>query len=145
VYQPRFRTYFFELLVITSLIWVSWPAVMTRKLDPAQGCLKASHACSKRLVSDFAHPINPYVDLRFIDTCDTWQTNAMAPEPKVSSPCSQKPAIGPYPTPIESTPPLQPISLRSSLMQSTPPSSEWSLSFGLSHQNLVHSSLLSHA
>jgi len=40
---------------------------------------------------------------------------------------------------------LQPVSLRSILNPSTPRSSEWSLSFGLSHQNLAHFSLLSHA
>jgi hypothetical protein len=48
--------------------------------------------------------------------------------------------------PTESIPPFRPISLRSILiLPPTPRSSERSLSFGPSHQNLVHFPLLTHA
>jgi hypothetical protein len=71
-------------------------------------------------------------------------------EPEDSWPCAQEPATGPYHELTESTlhpQPIQPISLTSILihiLSSTPRSSEWSLSFRLSHQNLVQFSLLSH-
>jgi hypothetical protein len=45
---------------------------------------------------------------------------------------------------IQSTPP-QPVSLRSILIASSHRFSEWSFSFGLSHQHFVHFCLLSHA
>jgi hypothetical protein len=65
----------------------------------------------------------------------------MTPEPAGSSPYSQEPAIGPYPEPTESTP-HPPASLSNinsdPKLPSTLLSSEWSLSFGLSHQNPVH-------
>jgi hypothetical protein len=75
-------------------------------------------------------------------------TNSAAPEPEVSSPHSQQPDTGPYPEPIESTPspPANLPKIHSDpIISSMPRSSEWSLSFELSHQNLVHFSLLSHA
>jgi hypothetical protein len=57
---------------------------------------------------------------------------------------SPPPATYTHPEPFEST--RQPISLHSDpILPSTPRSSVWSLSFGLSHQNLVQLSLLSHA
>jgi hypothetical protein len=43
----------------------------------------------------------------------------MAPKPEGLSPHSQQPANGPYPEPDESTPPPQPISLRSILIPSS--------------------------
>jgi hypothetical protein len=63
-----------------------------------------------------------------------------------SSRHSKEPATGPYPEPVESTsPPSQipyvPFWSHSTL---TPMFYEWSLSFGVSHQNLVQFSLLSH-
>jgi hypothetical protein len=47
------------------------------------------------------------------------RTNYVAPEPEGSSPHSREPATGPYPEPDESTPPPQPISLRSILVPSS--------------------------
>jgi hypothetical protein len=75
------------------------------------------------------------------------KTKFVVPEPEGSSPHSQQPASGPYPEPGESTPhPPQPVSLRSIWSHpSTPWSSKWSFSFGLSHQNPVHVSPLSNA
>jgi hypothetical protein len=46
-------------------------------------------------------------------------TNSVTPEPEVSSPCSQEPATGPCPEPIESIPHAQPIFLRSILIPSS--------------------------
>jgi hypothetical protein len=76
------------------------------------------------------------------------QTNSVAQEPKCSSPHSQQPATGPYPEPVESNPHPQanlPKIHSDSILPSTPWSSERSLSFGLSHQNVVQFSLLYHA
>jgi hypothetical protein len=77
-------------------------------------------------------------------------TNSVAPEPEGSSPHSQQPANGPYPEPGESTQhPPPPTNLPKihfdPILPSMPWSSKWSLSFGLSHQNPVHVSPLSHA
>jgi hypothetical protein len=72
----------------------------------------------------------------------------VAPEREGSSPHSQQPATGPYPEQGESTshPPANLPKIRSnSNLSSTPRSSKWSLSFGLSHQNFLHFSPLSHA
>jgi hypothetical protein len=69
-------------------------------------------------------------------------SNSVVPEPEGSSPHSQQPANGPYPEPAESDLPkvnFDPI------LPSTPWSSKRSFSFGLSHQNPVHVSPLSHA
>jgi hypothetical protein len=72
-------------------------------------------------------------------------TYSVAPEPKVPSPHSQQSETGSYPESTESTLHFQPFSKSSILIHlpSTPRSSEWSVSFGLSHQ-IVHLSLLSH-
>jgi hypothetical protein len=74
--------------------------------------------------------------------------NSVAPEPEGSSPHSQQPANCPYPEPGESTP-HPPTNLRKvhfdPILTSTPRSSKWSFSFGLSHQNPVHVSPLSDA
>jgi hypothetical protein len=70
--------------------------------------------------------------------------NSVAPEPEGSSPYSHQPATGPYPEPTEPTPYLPKIH-SDLILPSTPWSSEWSISFWLSHQNLVHFSLLSYA
>jgi hypothetical protein len=72
---------------------------------------------------------------------------SVVPEPESSSPYLQQQVTGPYPEPTEFT--LHPRAnlpkIHSDpILPSTPPSSEWSLSFGLSHQNPVHMSLLSH-
>jgi hypothetical protein len=70
------------------------------------------------------------------------------PEPEGSSPRSQQPVNGPYPEPSESTPhpPNQSSKINSNpILPSTPWSSQWFLSLGLSHQNPVHASPLSHA
>jgi hypothetical protein len=75
-------------------------------------------------------------------------TNYMAQEPEGSSPHSQQIATGPYFEPFESNrrpPPNLPKIHSDPILPSTLWSSEWSLSFGLSHQNLVHFSLLSRA
>jgi hypothetical protein len=66
--------------------------------------------------------------------------NSVAPEPAGSSPYSQQPTTGPYPEPTAPILHPQPIFLRSILIPSTPWSSEWSISFGLSHQNSFLSS-----
>jgi hypothetical protein len=75
-------------------------------------------------------------------------TNSVAQEPEGSSPYSQQLTTGPYPEPVESNPHI-PANLpkihSAPIVPPTPWSSEWSLSFGISHQNLVHFSLLSHA
>jgi hypothetical protein len=59
-------------------------------------------------------------------------------EPEGSSPCSQEPITGPYPESTESiTHPTNLPKIDSDLiLTSTPRSSEWSLSFRLSHQIL---------
>jgi hypothetical protein len=73
----------------------------------------------------------------------------VAQEPEGSSPHSQQPVTGPCPEPIESNPPPPQANLpkihSDPIFPPTPWSSNWSLSFELSHQNLVHLSLLSHA
>jgi hypothetical protein len=61
---------------------------------------------------------------------------ASSPKPNGSSPCSQEHQSLSWAIWIQSTHP-QPISLRSTLIPSAPQSSKWSLSFRLSHQNLV--------
>jgi hypothetical protein len=61
----------------------------------------------------------------------------MAQEPEGSSPHSQQPATGPYLEPVESSPHPQanlPKIQSDPILQPTPWSSEWSLSYGLSHQ-----------
>jgi hypothetical protein len=72
----------------------------------------------------------------------------VAPEPEGSSPHWQQPANGPYPEPGESTP-HPPTKLPKvhfdPILPSTPWSYKWSFSFGLSHQNPVNVSPLSHA
>jgi hypothetical protein len=75
-------------------------------------------------------------------------TNSVAQEPEGSSPHSQQPDTGPYPEPVESNPhPQANLSMIHSdpIFPPTPWSSKWSPSLGLSHQNLVHFSVLSHA
>jgi hypothetical protein len=72
----------------------------------------------------------------------------MAQVPEGSSPHSQQLAIGTYFEPVESNPhiPASLPKIRSDpILPSTSRSSEWSLSFGLSHQSLVHFSILSYA
>jgi hypothetical protein len=67
-------------------------------------------------------------------------SNSVALQPEGSSPHSQEPATSPYPEPVESTPHLPailPMIHSDPIRPSTPRSSEWSPSFGLSHQNLV--------
>jgi hypothetical protein len=78
-------------------------------------------------------------------------TNSVGPEAEDSSLRSQEPATGPIPVPTTSTPhsPPPPGDLpglfSEPILPSTRRSSDCSLSSGLSHQNLVHFSLLSHA
>jgi hypothetical protein len=62
----------------------------------------------------------------------------VAPEPAGSSPYSQEPSTGPYPEPTGSFPhpPANLPKIYSDPILSKPRSSELSLSFGLSHQNL---------
>jgi hypothetical protein len=64
----------------------------------------------------------------------------MTPETEGSSPCSQEPATGPFPEPFEST--QHPSQSPEDHSDSIPQSSEWSLFFGLSYQNILHSFLL---
>jgi hypothetical protein len=67
-------------------------------------------------------------------------TNSVEQEPEGSSPHSQQPATGPCPELAESNahPEANLSKMHSDpILPSTPWSSEWSLSFGLSHQNLV--------
>jgi hypothetical protein len=74
-------------------------------------------------------------------------TNFVAPKPEDSSPCSQKPVTCSCPEPTESTlPPANLPKIHSDpILPSTPQSSQWSLSFGIFHQNIVYFSVLSHA
>jgi hypothetical protein len=72
----------------------------------------------------------------------------MVLEPEGSSLHSQQPANGPYPEPGESTPhpPANLLKVHfDPTLPSMPWSSKWCLSLGLSHQNPVHVSSLSHA
>jgi hypothetical protein len=73
-------------------------------------------------------------------------------ETEGSSPCSQKPATGPYPKPTESNWPhrsLYPCLPKVQLNVILPPtprwSSQWSLTLGLPNQNPVNTSNLPHA
>jgi hypothetical protein len=72
----------------------------------------------------------------------------VAPELEGSSPHSQQPANDRYPEPGESTP-YSPNNLLNvhfdPTLLSTPWSSKWSFYHGLSYQNPVHVSPLSHA
>jgi hypothetical protein len=75
-------------------------------------------------------------------------TKSVAPEPESSSPHSQQPTTSPYPESGESTPhpPTNLPKIHSCpILPSTPWPFKWSLSFGLSRQNPVHFSPLSHA
>jgi hypothetical protein len=68
-------------------------------------------------------------------------TDSVAPEPRDSSSCSKTPATGPYPEQTESTlhPPAKVRKIYSDpILPSTPWSSEWSRSFGISKQNLLY-------
>jgi hypothetical protein len=72
----------------------------------------------------------------------------MVPEPEGSSPYLQEPATSCYPEPTGSTPhpPANLSKIHSGpIIPSMPLSSEWSLYFGLSHQNPVHFTLIFHA
>jgi hypothetical protein len=72
----------------------------------------------------------------------------VAQEPEGSSSHSQQTATGPCPEPVESNQHSQanlPKIHSDTIFPPTPWSSKWSPSLGLSHQNLVHFSLLSHA
>jgi hypothetical protein len=63
----------------------------------------------------------------------------VAPEPEGSSPCLQEPVTGPCPEPTGSTQHTPPDIRKihsDPIFPSTPWSSEWSLSIGLSHQTL---------
>jgi hypothetical protein len=75
------------------------------------------------------------------------QSSTILSYPVSPEPESQVSATDPYPEPTESTPP--PANLpkihSDTILPSTTRSSEWSLSFGLSHHNPIHFSLLSHA
>jgi hypothetical protein len=71
----------------------------------------------------------------------------MAQQPQGSSPHSQQPATGPYPEPVKSNPYPQanlPKIHSDSILPPMRWSTERSLSFRLSHQNLVHFSHLNH-
>jgi hypothetical protein len=77
-----------------------------------------------------------------------YNINSVAEEPEGSSPHSQQLDTGPYPEPCESNPhpPAGLTKIQSgTILLSTPWSSEWSLSFGISHQYLVQFFILSHA
>jgi hypothetical protein len=88
-------------------------------------------------------------DCSALHTRHLWRlTNSVALEPQGSSPYSQETALGSYSKPTESTPhpPANLPKIHSDpILPSTPRSSEWFLSFGLSRQNLVHFSVISHA
>jgi len=62
-------------------------------------------------------------------------------EPKDSSPCSQKPATGPYAEPAETSSPHRPLLPKVRLniiLPPTPGFSQWSLAFGPPNQNPVN-------
>jgi hypothetical protein len=74
--------------------------------------------------------------------------NSVAPESEGSSPYSQEPAPVPIMSQLDPlyTPPANLHKIHSDpILSSTPWSFKWPLSFWLSHQNLVHIPLLSHA
>jgi len=61
-------------------------------------------------------------------------------EPQGSLPCSEEPATGPYTEPDSSTPQLSIHFFRinsNAILQSTPRSSKWSLTFSFPEQNYV--------
>jgi hypothetical protein len=72
----------------------------------------------------------------------------MAPEAECSSPCSQRSAAVPILSQLNPLRTARQANLPNihsdPTISSTTRSSEWSLSFGLSHQNLLHFSLLSY-
>jgi hypothetical protein len=86
-------------------------------------------------------PVDPLIS-------DKLLTNYVVPESKGSSPCLQGQATGPYPEPTESTSAHSanlPKIHSDLILPSTSQSAKWSLSFQLSHKNLVCSSILLHA
>jgi hypothetical protein len=69
-------------------------------------------------------------------------------EPKGSSPCSQKPDIGPYPEQLNPVRPIGPYLPKvqiNVILPPTPKSSQWSLTFGLPNQNPLNTSPFLHA
>jgi len=67
----------------------------------------------------------------------------MVQEPEDSLPCSQKPTIGPYPYPAESSSPHRFLSSKVHLnviLSATPRSSKWSRTFGPPIQNPANTS-----
>jgi hypothetical protein len=76
-------------------------------------------------------------------------TNSVTPEPEGLSPHSQQPANGPHPEPSEYSPHSPPANLHNVRFDRIHPSTPWSfkrsLSLGLSHQNPIRVSPLSHA
>jgi hypothetical protein len=69
-------------------------------------------------------------------------------EPEGLSPCSQKPATGPYPESVDPVRPIDPYIPKVQLnviLPPTPRSSQWSLTLGPPNQNPANTSPLPHA
>jgi hypothetical protein len=91
---------------------------------------------SSQVSFSLIHGAEPF--LRSCQLCSYSRPSQNFMEPEGSIPCSQEPCIGPYSEPDQSSPYYpHPISLRCILIFSNQPtswSSQWSLSFWLSHQ-----------
>jgi hypothetical protein len=96
----------------------------------------------------FTIPVSYFEEENKNDKRKTQLTNPVEQETEGSSPHSPQPAAGPCPEPAESNPHPQanlPKIHSDPIFPLTSLSSRWSLSFRISHQNLVLFSLLSHA
>jgi hypothetical protein len=128
-----------------------WSGYSWLRKGPTAGCCECGYepsGCSApELVSSLflPHPLSSSSQSPPSSPTKVKPYISVAPEPDGSSPHSQQPATDPYPEPTESAanPPVHLPNIHSDLnVPSTPPSSEWTLSFRLPNKTL-HTSLSS--